>query len=204
MSGASATQEQTAIRLLKNRGRPLRSGELVEAGVHYQTVSRMERAGKVVRMCRGIYQLPDEHLDDLAEVALRVPRGVVCLVSALIFHEMTLQMPHKVWMAVGQSAHRPKVDFPFVQFERFNDQALSLGVEKHVVDGVEVSIFSPAKTVVDCFRYRRKIGLDIALEGLRNAIEGGETKPAAIVDLAIKLRIWTVIRPYLEALVADV
>lgn len=204
MSDANITQEQTVIRLLNRSGRPMRSRELIKAGVHYQTVSRMERAGKLERMCRGIYHLPDEFYDSLAEVALRVPHGVVCNVSALIFHEMTLQMPHKIWMAIGQSAHQPEIDFPPVKFFRFGEQAMSLGVEKHVIDGIEVPIFSPAKTVVDCFRYRRKIGLDIALEGLRNAIEGGEIKPASIVDLALKSRIWTVIRPYLEALVADV
>ncbi len=183
----------------------MRSGELAAAGIHHQTLSRMVHAGKVAKMCRGIYQLPDEFVDDLAETALQVPHGVVCLVSALQFHDLTLQMPRWTWMAIGRSAHRPTVLFPPVKFVRFGEKAMSLGVEKHVVDGVEVRVSSPAKAVVDCFRYRRRgAGLDVALEGLRNVIERGKAKPAEVGEIACELSIWTVIRPYLEVVAVNV
>lgn len=203
MPQADTTQEQETLRLLRTRG-PMRSKELVDAGIHYQTLSRMAQSGKITKVRRGLYQLPESaEPDDLAEAALQVPGGVICLVSALQFHELTLQMPHKTWVAIGESAHQPKITYPPVTFVRFGEQAFSLGVETHDIDGVEVRIYSSAKTVVDCFRYRKQVGLDVALEGLRKAIENGKAKPGEIGDLARKLRIWTVIRPYLEAVAAD-
>lgn len=197
------TQEQETLRLLRTRG-PMRSKELVDAGIHYQTLSRMAQAGKITKVRRGLYQLPESaEPDDLAEAALQVPGGVICLVSALQFHELTLQMPHKTWVAIGESAHQPKITYPPVTFVRYGKQAFSLGIETHDIGGVDFRIYAPAKTVVDCFRYRKQIGLDVALEGLRKAIESGKAKPGEIGDLARKLRIWTVIRPYLEAVAAD-
>lgn len=199
MPNADATQEQEALRLLRAHG-PMRSKELAEAGVHAQTLARMVRSGAIRKVRRGLYQLPESaEPDDIADVALQVPGGVICLVSALQFHGLTLQMPHRIWVAIAESAHQPKIAYPPVTFVRFGERAFSLSVETHEVDGVDVRIYSPAKTLVDCFRYRKHVGLDVALEGLRKAIETRKAKPADIADLARKLRIWTVMRPYLEA-----
>ena len=196
------TQEQEALHLLRVNS-PMRSKAFTHAGIHNQTLARMVQSGKIKRVRRGFYQLPHSPgRDDLAEAALQAPGGVICLVSALHFHDLTLQMPHKTWMAIGESAHQPRITDPPVNFVRFGNKAFFLGMETRHMGGVDVRVYSPAKTVVDCFRYRKRVGLDVALEGLRTAIQRGKAKPGEIGDFARQLRIWTVIRPYLEAVAA--
>lgn len=184
----------------------MRSMELTDAGIHPETLARMLKDQSLIRVTRGLYQLPDAEITashDLAEVAKLVPKGIVCLVSALQFHELTLQMPGQVWLAIGSRARKPKIDYPPTRIVRFGPRSLFLGVQSHTIDGVSVPIFDPAKTVVDCFRFRQHIGLDIALEGLHNVIKSGKAKPVQIVDYARDTRIWSVLRPYLETVVAD-
>ena len=184
----------------------MRGIELSGAGVHPETLARMLKDQTLTRVTRGLYQLADAEVTaphNLAEVARLVPKGVICLVSALQFHELTLQMPGRIWLAIGSKARKPKFDYPPTRVVRFGSRALSLGVQTHTVDGVSVPIFDPAKTVVDCFRFRQHVGLDVALEGLHNVVRSGKAKPAQIVDYARDTRIWSVLRPYLEAVVAD-
>lgn len=201
----SPSQKDRAIALFEACG-PMRGTELTDAGIHRETLSRMLKDRTLTRVARGLYQLADAEVTaahDLAEVAKLVPSGVVCLVSALQFHDLTVQLPSRVWLAIGPKARRPKIEYPPTRIVRFAPRALSLGVQIHAVDGVSVPIFDPAKTVVDCFRFRQHVGLDVALEGLRNVVRSGKVKPAQIVDYARELRIWSVLRPYLEAVVAD-
>ena len=184
----------------------MRRIKLSDAGVHPETLSRLVKEGVLTRVSRGLYQLTDADVTaphDLANVAKRVPKGIICLISALQFHELTLQTPSRVWVAIGAKARKPRIEFPPTRFVRFGEQALSLGVEIHTVDGVAVPIFNPAKTVVDCFRFRKLVGFDVALEGLHNVIKPGKTKPAEIIRYARDTRIWSVLRPYLETVVAD-
>ena len=184
----------------------MRGIELSGAGIHPETLARMLKARTLTRVTRGLYQLADAEVTaphDLAEVAKLVPKGVICLVSALQFHELTLQIPGRVWLAIGSRARKPRFDYPPTRVVRFGPRALSLGVQTHTVDGVSVPIFDPAKTVVDCFRFRQHVGLDVALEGLHNVVRSGKAKPAQIVDYARDTRIWSVLRPYLETVVAD-
>jgi len=198
-------QRERALRLLKSHG-IMRLSELKQAGVHYQTLARMTAAGAVLRQSRGLYQLPDADFDlshSLAEVAKAVPKGVICLISALQFHELTLQVPPFVWVAIGRKQKLPRIDFPPIRPIRFGENAMSIGIEKHVIDGVETPIFDSAKTVVDCFRYRKQVGIDVALEGLRNAVRKRKARPDDIVQFAKALQIWSVIRPYLDATLAD-
>src|SRR6185437_12680963 len=127
----------------------------------------------VVRPARGLYQLPEpprHAAHTLAEAASLVPKGVICLISALQFHELTLQMPSEIWMAIDRTAWRPRIEYPPVRFVRFSGTALTDGVKRHRIEGVEVAITDPARTIVDCFRYRGKVGLDVALEGLREGL----------------------------------
>ncbi len=155
--------------LLAARG-ILRLAELRDAGVTAATVSRMEKDGEVIRLARGLYQLPDAELDvnhSLAEAAERFPKGVICLVSALAFHGLTDQLPKKVWMAIGRNDWTPKPSDMPIRVLRFSDDLLADSVETHVIEGVSVKIFGVAKTVADCFRHRGKIGLPVALEGLQ-------------------------------------
>lgn len=184
----------------------LRFAELKAAGVTAATLSRMERDGEVVRLARGLYQLPDAQLSanhSLAEAAKRLPKGVVCLVSALAFHGLTDQLPRKVWLAIGRNDWTPKAgDLP-IRVLRFSDDLLMEGVESHVIEGVPVKIFSAAKTVADSFRHRGKIGLSVALEGLQEALRQRKATPAEIARAADTGGVSTVIRPYLEALTAN-
>ena len=180
--------------------------ELGGAGVHPQTLARLTNEGILIRVARGLYQLADVDISashDLAEAAKLVPRGVICLLSALQSHELTLHTPSRVWLAIGVKARTPRIEYPPIRVVRMGSNALSLGVETRIVDGVPVPIFGPAKTVVDCFRYRKHVGLDVALEGLRNVIRSDKAKPAEIVQYARDMRIWSVLRPYLEMAVAD-
>ena len=201
----TTSQKDHAVALLKACG-PMRRIELSDAGIHPETLARMLKDRTLTRVTRGLYQLADAEVTaphDLAEVAKLVPKGVICLVSALQFHDLTLQMPGRVWLAIGAKARKPKIDYPPTRIVRFGPRALSLGVQTHTVDGVSVPIFDPAKTVVDCFRFRQHVGLDVALEGLHNIMRSGKVKPAQIVDYARDTRIWSVLRPYLETVVAD-
>lgn len=198
-------QRGHALRLLAARG-IMRLAELRGEGVGAPTVSRLVEAGLIVRTSRGLYELPGAEIGaahSLAEMAKRVPRGVICLVSALQFHEITVQSPRSVWVAIGNKDRRPKVAHVSAHFLRFGAEALTRGVEVHSIDGVDVKIFDAAKTVVDCFRFRRRVGLDVALEALRLALHTGKARPDAIAEHAKALRIWSVLRPYLESAVAN-
>lgn len=199
------TQRELALHLLKSRG-IMRLAELRRAGVHSQTLARMVAAGAVLRQPHGLYRLSGADFDpsqSFAEVAKLIPKGVVCLISALQFHELTLQLPAFVWVAVDRKQRLPRISFPPVRPVRFGEKAMSTEVERHVVDGVEVAVFGAAKSVVDCFRYRKQVGMDVALEGLRNAVRERKVHPDSITDMARRLRVWSVIRPYLDAVLAD-
>lgn len=200
-----ATQRDRALALLGKQG-IMRLSDLTAAGVHAASLARLVDDGTIVRAGRGLYELADADMSlshGLAEMAVRVPKGVVCLISALAHHETTLQNPRAVWMAIGLKDRKPKITHRAVRFVHFGEAAMTAGIERVVIDGVEVRIFSAAKTIVDCFRYRRIVGLDVALEALRLGVRSGKARPADIARLAKALRIWTVLRPYLEAVTAD-
>lgn len=199
------SQRQIARAVLTARGMA-RLAELREAGVTAATMTRMERDGEVIRLARGLYQLPDAPLDthhSLAEAAKRVPKGVVCLVSALAFHGLTDQLPSQVWLAIGQKDWSPKSDGTPIRLVRFTDGLLSENVETHSVEGVSVKVFGAAKTIADCFRYRNKIGLSVAIEGLQEALRQRKATPDAIARHAERGAVATVILPYLVALTAN-
>lgn len=200
-----ASQRQIARAVLTARGMA-RLAELREAGVTAATMSRMERDGEVLRLARGLYQLPDAPLDahhSLAEAAKRVPKGVVCLVSALAFHGLTDQLPSQIWLAIGQKDWSPKPDGTPIRVVRFTENLLSAGVETHLVEGVSVKVFGVAKTIADCFRYRNKIGLSVAIQGLQEALRQRKATPDAIARHAGRGAVATVIWPYLVALTAN-
>lgn len=184
----------------------MRLAELRAAGITAATVSRMERNGEVLRLARGLYQLPDAPLDaghSLAEVAKRVPNGVVCLTSALAFHSLTDQLPRNVWLAIGQKDWAPRPDGSSIRIVRFTAGLLGEGVETHLIEGVPVKVFGVAKTVADCFRHRNKIGQSVAIEGLQEALRQRKATPAEIARQAERGGVATVIRPYLEALTTN-
>ena len=160
----------------------------------------------VVRLARGLYQLPDAPLDanhTLTEAAKCVPKGVVCLVSALALHALTDQLPRAVWMAIGAKDWAPKDGRPPIHIVRFTDALLSDDIIKVQIEGVPVKIFGVAKTIADCFRHRRTVGQSVALEGLQEALRQRKATPAEIARHAERGGVATVMRPYLEALTAN-
>ena len=183
----------------------LRLRDFIAEDIEPETLSRLVRDERVVRPARGLYQLPGMQIESaytFAEAATLVPRGIVCLISALQFHGLTLQMPSSVWMAIERTAWLPTFSYPPVRFVRFSGWFMTEGVETHLIGSREVPINSPARTIVDCFRYRNKIGIDIALEGLREAIRGRKCTPDELWHYAKKARAWTVMRPYVETVAA--
>ncbi len=204
MPGA-AQQKARAFELLRGRGM-LRPRDFAAEGIGPETLARLVRDEAIVRLARGLYQLPTAPTHaghTLAEAAALVPNGVVCLISALQFHELTLQVPSAVWIAIGRKAWRPRIDYPPIRFVRFAEPGLVDGVKRHRIEGVQVPVTTPARSVVDCFRYRNKIGLDVALESLREGLRRRRFKPDDLWRFAAKMRTWSVMQSYVEAMVTQ-
>jgi predicted transcriptional regulator of viral defense system len=181
----------------------LRPRDLDPLGIPRVYLSRLQKAGRLERIGRGLYALPSAELTEyrsLAEAAKRVPIGVICLLSALRFHELTTQAPFEVWMAIGEKAWRPRVEYPRLRIVRFSKAALSEGVEEHTLEEVPVRLFSVAKTVADCFKYRNKIGLDVAIEALRECRRQRRCSMDDLWHFAQVCRVRNVMRPHLETL----
>ena len=181
----------------------IRPRDLEAAGIPGSYLSRLARAGELDRVGRGLYTLagasPTEHRS-LAEVAKRVPRGVICLLSALRFHELTTQAPFEVWLAIGQKDRTPRPNGTRLRIVRVSGDSRDAGVETHVVEGVPVRIYGVAKTVADCFKFRNKIGTDIAVEALRDCLEQRRCTTDELSEYARVCRVSRVMQPYMEAL----
>lgn len=181
----------------------VRPSEVERIGIPREYLLRLHREGKLDRTSRGIYtskaaDVTENH--SLAEVAKRVPRAVVCLVSALAFHGITTQVPHEVWIAIDRRARRPAGVSPHVRVFRVSSPAFDAGVEVKNIEGVPVRVYSAAKAVADCFKFRNKIGLDVAIEALKEAVRERKATRSAILEFAKLCRVANVIRPYLESL----
>ena len=167
-------------------------------------LSRLCAVGKLQRIGRGLYVLPDSGATEhrtLAEACKRVPKGVVCLLSALRFHDLTTQAPFEIWLAIGEKAWRPRMKYPPLHIVRFSRTALGAGIEEHQIEGVTVHVYTPAKTVADCFKYRNKIGLDVAIEALRECWRARRCTMDDLWHYAGICRVRNVMQPYLESLV---
>jgi predicted transcriptional regulator of viral defense system len=192
-----------ATEVFKDAGGTLRTREAAERGVHYSTLYGMRDAGLLEQLSRGLYrlsELPGLTKNDVVTVAARVPDAILCLVSALDFHDIGTQIPSAVNIAIGPKDRRPQLDYPPIRVYRVSGRALTSGVEERSVDGTKVRVFGVAKTVADCFKFRNKIGLDVALEALREAVRSRKATPAEIMEFAQIDRVSKIVRPYLEAL----
>ena len=201
----TSTQRTQALALLQRRGMT-RLAEFREAGITATTVSRMEQAGELVRLARGLYHLPDAALgaqQSLAEASRLVPKGVICLASALAFHGLTDQMPPKVWIAIGRKDWHPRFTYPPIRIARFSDEQLGRSVERKKIAGTPVPVFGVAKTVADLFRYRRTVGDALAIEGLKQALRQRKATPAQIAREAQAAGVWGTMEPYVMALTSD-
>jgi predicted transcriptional regulator of viral defense system len=184
----------------------MRTSELAARGVAATTLQRLLDQGRIARLSRGLYQLATAPIDtnhDLAEAAKRIPKGVICLVSALAYHELTDQLPHKVWMAIGLSNWAPVEHGLPLHLVRMSSNLLHSDVETHRVENVEVKVFGAARTIMDCFRHRKSVGLPVAVEALREALRQRKATPADLARMAQTRNVWPLVSPYLEVFSLD-
>ncbi|VAX07792.1 Protein co-occurring with FIG00645039: hypothetical protein with HTH-domain [hydrothermal vent metagenome] len=194
--------QSAALDLAKTQG-VIRPKDLELAGIPRVTLTRLVREGRLTRIGRGLYMLPERSVSEhegLIQVASRASKGVFCLLTALRFHDLTTQSPFEIWLAIPNKFQPPKLDYPPVRIVRFSGKALTEGVETHTVDGVEIRVYGLAKTVADCFKFRNKIGLDVALEALREAWHEKRVSMDELWHYAGICRVANVMRPYLESL----
>ena len=194
---------RNAIALFREHGGTLRTAEALRLGIHPRTLYTMRDSGVLEKLSRGLYRLadlPPLSNPDLVTIALKIPQAVVCLVSALAFHELTTQIPHAVDIAVHNRAERPRLNYPPLRVFWFSGPAWSEGVETHQVDDTPVRIYGPEKSIADSFKYRRKIGLDVALEALKLYRQHPDFDVSKLLHYARICRVENVMKPYLEAL----
>ena len=196
------SKAQYVLELVERAG-VLRPRDLDRHGIPREYLRRLHARGLLDRPGRGLYvaagfRPTEDH--SLAEAAKRLPRGIVCLLSALRFHDLTTQVPFEVWMAIDRKARRPRVDYPPLRVVRFSGEALTFGVEVREIERVPVRVYAPAKTVADCFKYRNKIGLDVALEALRDCWGRRRATMDEFWEAAKVCRVSNVMRPYMESL----
>lgn len=197
------TQMADRVLALARKKGLLRVRDLTERGINPQYLRRLCEKGQMTKIAPGLYICADAPIPaniGLAEAAKLVPKAVICLLSALQFHNIGTQSPFQVWIALDRKARHPRVEYPPLRVVRFSGKALTEGIEKHYVEAVQVKIYSPAKTVADCFKYRNRIGLDVALEALRYCRAEKKCTHADLWHYAKICRVANVMKPYLESI----
>ncbi len=200
---ANEGQFEKAEKVFRHHGGVLRMSEAIKANIHRRMLYSMLETGIIEKLGRGLYRLadlPPLGNPDLVAVSLKIPNGVICLISALAYHEITTQVPHEVYVALERGTEAPRLTHPPIRIFWFSGQAFTHGIQTHKIDGVPVRIYSPEKTIADCFKYRNKIGLDTAIEALKLYREKKRFKSEELVQFSRVCRVEKVIRPYLEAL----
>jgi predicted transcriptional regulator of viral defense system len=196
------THTQRVLDLASQKGL-IRASDLNAIDAPRVVLTRLTAAGQLERIGRGLYRLPDtpssEH-ESLVTIATKVPQAVFCLLTALQFHELTTQLPRQVWIAMPRGSHPPRINYPPIKMVQFTGDAYTAGVEEFARDGVKLRIYSVAKTVSDCFKHRNKIGLDVALEALKDARTRNKASAEDIWHFAKICRVANVMRPYLESI----
>ncbi len=190
------------VKIFRECGGQLRMSEAIEQGITRYMLYSLRDKGVIEQISRGVYRLvdlPPVSNPDLVTVALRYPNAVVCLISALSFHEITTQIPHEVSIAIPRNSHPPSLEYPPLLVHRFTDQAYQTAIEEHQIDGTTVKVYSPEKTLADCFKFRNKIGMDVVLEALKLYRSRRRFDHKKILEYAKVCRVDKVVRPYLEA-----
>jgi len=193
---------QRILELARSQGL-VRPRDLAQLGLPRVALTRLVRQGRLTRIGRGLYSLPNRPISEhsaLAEVASKHPNTIICLLSALRFHDLTTQSPFEVWIAIPNKARAPRMDYPPLRIVRFSGMALTEGIEKHRIDGVTIQVTNIPRTIADCFKFRNKIGLDVALEALREAWQAKRVNMDELWHYATLCRVANVMRPYLESL----
>ena len=193
---------EKALNIFRGHDNLLRTSQAIELGIAPRTLYAMHDAGLLVKITRGVFRLAEAAPlsdADLIQVALRIQKGVICLISALAYHNLTTQIPHQIYVAIPLHAEKPRLKYPPVRLFWFSRSVYSAGIDEHLIDGTSVSMYNREKTIADCFKYRNKIGLDISIEALKEGLDRG-CKIALIMKYARIDRVENVIRPYMEAL----
>jgi len=196
------SSHKSILNLAARRGL-IRPRDLNARGLPTVALTRLVRQGLLQRVGRGLYAIPDRPVSEhsaLAEVGRKHPQAIVCLLSALRVHNLTTQSPFEVWLAIPNKARAPKMDYPPLRIVRFSGAALTQGIDEHTVDGVPVRVTNVARTVADCFKFRNKIGLDVALEALHEAWRAKRVSMDDLWHFAKLCRVANVMRPYMESL----
>ena len=203
MRAPSQQPVRAAEEIFRARGGTLRTSEAIAAGIHRRTLYWMRDQGVLESLSRGVFHLASEPLPerpDVVAVAQRIPAGVISLISALDFHELTTQIPDAVYVAIPRGTKHPRIAYPRVRIVHMSPTAMSSGVEEHVMGETPVRVFGVAKTIADCFKFRSTVGTDVAVEALRDAVQSRRTTPAEIMHYARLNRVAKVMQPYLRAL----
>jgi predicted transcriptional regulator of viral defense system len=194
---------KAALSIFRRKGGVLHTTDAIRGGIHPRTLYKLRDENQVVQISRGVYRLadlPEITNPDLVAVATRIPDSVVCLISALSFHEITTEVPHEVYVALARGSKPPRLDYPPLRVFTFSSDSFSTGIEIHNLDGIPVRIFDPEKTVADCFKFRHKIGIDVALEALKLCRARKRFQLRKLITYARLCRVERIMRPYLEAL----
>jgi len=195
---------QELIQYFKKHGGVLRFTDILKAGFHPDSLSAIEKAGKVEKIARGLYHVvnykPWSH-PDLVIASLQAPKGAVCLISALSFYEVTSEIPRYVDIAIPQGTHANRIKYPPVKFYHFAPKAWKAGLQEHEIEGYKIKIYNLAKTIVDCFKFRNRIGMSIARDALKVGITEKKVEPKEVMKYAKICRVSSVIKPILEAMI---
>jgi predicted transcriptional regulator of viral defense system len=200
---ASKEKIEQAKDIFRKHGGILRTSDALKEGIHPRVLYFMRDNNELEVLCRGTYRLAELgpiDQQDIVTVTSKVKSGVICLISALSFHEITTQIPHEVYVAISRTMAYPRLKYPPSRFFRFSDDAFRAGIEVHKISGVDINIYSPEKTVVDCFKYRNKIGLDVAIEALKFWRKKKNARINKLIEYAKICRVYNVIKPYAEAM----
>ena len=204
MKEISNSTENLILKMARKTG-VVRAREIREAGLHPEYLRKLCKSGQLIRTGRGLYSLADGDFTEhhtLAEACKRVPHGIICLLSALSYHEIGTQNPHQIWMAIDRGMRKPKVDYPPIRIFRFSGLSLEEGIEEKKIEGVWVRVYNPAKTVADCFKYRNKVGIDVAIEALKECWRSRRCEIDKLVHYARICRVSNIIQPYMETIVS--
>jgi predicted transcriptional regulator of viral defense system len=199
---ATSTSIEEALKIFRDHGGTLRTGEALNLGIHQRTLYALRDSSLIEKLDRGLYrlaELPPLSDPDLVTVARKIPQGVVCLISALHFHDITTQIPHTVSVAVKRGTEPPRLQFPPTQIYIFSAQAFGAGIETHSIDDTPVHVYSAEKTLADCFKYRNKIGMDTVREAIQLYKSRRKPRPRDLLRFAKICRVEKVMRPYLGA-----
>ena len=197
------TKEKNAIRVIKTNKGIIKANTAIKKHIHPRILYNLKNKGVLEQISYGLYKLKQNKIShsDFVTVALRAPNGVICLISALAFHNLTTQIPHKVWVAIKRGTHRARINYPPVFVHQFSNRSFAEGADKYTFDKIPVKIYDPEKTIVDCFKFRNKIGMNVVLEALAFYRERKTFNPEKLTKYAKICRVENIMKPYIESII---